>query len=700
MNFLNPFALIGLIAAGIPVLLHLLNLRRLRTVDFSTLRFLKQIQETRVRRLKLQQILLLILRTLLIAFAVLAFARPTIPTSLPLLSSSARASVVILIDNSASMEASDGRGRRFRQAQDAAQQIIGLLKDGDEVCVMPLAGRDEGRIVGFTRTFDESRNDVERLALTEDRADIPRLLHTVSALMEDAQHAHREVYIVGDAQRISMMRQETDSTAALREDASIFLVRIGDGLTGLEQNISVDSVRAITRLYQPNRPLEVEAFIRNGSDKDATGVVCSMAFDGVRVTQRAIDLPAGATRSIVLAAPPQRRGLMSVAVELDDDAIDGDNARYLGVNVPPQARCAVIGSGLGADLVATALEVQGTVEEPAQVRRFPSLSAAVPSLASLDVVFLVSGTWTRSDVSLLAQFVNQGGGLVVFAQEDAAFPELLAPYNLTVDDVKVADPGALWSIRDIDEQHSLFTGVFKSSRDRRVVESPRISRIRPSIGGTTIASSDAGAFLSEGGRGGGRVIYVAVGLDGTWGPFGGTGLFAATVVRASLYTTMPRDQGVDVAIGQGISAPVPGRFTGEASFLVKDELGVVTSLAPVTLPSATILSIPPQQRAGVLKIMTQDSTAVMTVAVNAPSEESMLAYLSDDEWEGGVGMLTPEPDRVFVSKPGRSIEQAVTTARTGSELWPLFIVLALCCAVAESLVSRFVAQDVGAAASP
>ena len=90
MNFLNPFVLFGMLAAGIPLVLHLLNLRKLRTVEFSTLRFLEELQQTRVRNLKLQQILLLILRTLIIVFAVLAFARPTIPGNLPLLGAQQR----------------------------------------------------------------------------------------------------------------------------------------------------------------------------------------------------------------------------------------------------------------------------------------------------------------------------------------------------------------------------------------------------------------------------------------------------------------------------------------------------------------------------------------------------------------------------------------------------------------------------------
>src|ERR1051326_5218888 len=66
MTFLNPLVLFGLVAAAIPVILHLLNLRKLRTIEFSTLTFLKELQQTKIRRLKLRQLLLLIVRTLLV----------------------------------------------------------------------------------------------------------------------------------------------------------------------------------------------------------------------------------------------------------------------------------------------------------------------------------------------------------------------------------------------------------------------------------------------------------------------------------------------------------------------------------------------------------------------------------------------------------------------------------------------------------
>ena len=65
----------------------------------------------------------------------------------------------------------------------------------------------------------------------------------------------------------------------------------------------------------------------------------------------------------------------------------------------------------------------------------------------------------------------------------------------------------------------------------------------------------------------------------------------------------------------------------------------------------------------------------------------------DDAWQDGVEELVAKPDRVVVTEAGRAMDEAVRAARVGSELWPLFVVLAVLCAIAESLVSRFMARD-------
>src|SRR5262249_24336350 len=114
MTFLNPLVLFGLAAAAIPVILHLLNLRKLRVIEFSTLTFLQELQQSKIRRLKPRQLLLLLLRTLLVISIVLAFARPALRgTMLGNFGSHANSTVVYILDDSFSEGASDEHGERF-----------------------------------------------------------------------------------------------------------------------------------------------------------------------------------------------------------------------------------------------------------------------------------------------------------------------------------------------------------------------------------------------------------------------------------------------------------------------------------------------------------------------------------------------------------------------------------------------------------
>lgn len=78
MLFLNPLLLWGLLAASIPVLIHLINKRRHKTIQWAAMQFLlKATRESRGKK-KLRQILILTCRTLAIAALAFAAARPII----------------------------------------------------------------------------------------------------------------------------------------------------------------------------------------------------------------------------------------------------------------------------------------------------------------------------------------------------------------------------------------------------------------------------------------------------------------------------------------------------------------------------------------------------------------------------------------------------------------------------------------------
>ena len=136
MTFLNPAILFGLFAASIPIVLHFLNLRKLKRVEFSTLVFLKELQKTKIRRIRLKQWLLLLLRIAIIIFFVSAFARPTVKNFSIGNSSAAKTTAVIIIDNTFSMSVIAENGSYLNLAKRAAKNLLKNFQDGDEVAVI------------------------------------------------------------------------------------------------------------------------------------------------------------------------------------------------------------------------------------------------------------------------------------------------------------------------------------------------------------------------------------------------------------------------------------------------------------------------------------------------------------------------------------------------------------------------------------
>src|SRR5215210_8138154 len=105
MAFLAPIFLPLLALASVPIIIHLLNRRRFQTVEWAPMKYLKLTIKTNRRRLRIEQLLLLALRTALIVVLILAVARPALSEAGlgKVFGGKGRVSRVIVIDDSLSM---------------------------------------------------------------------------------------------------------------------------------------------------------------------------------------------------------------------------------------------------------------------------------------------------------------------------------------------------------------------------------------------------------------------------------------------------------------------------------------------------------------------------------------------------------------------------------------------------------------------
>jgi hypothetical protein len=120
MRCQNPQLLYFLFAIAIPILIHLFNFRKHKTIYFSSIRFLKEIKEENKKISNLKNILILLCRILAIAFLVLAFSKPYIPIK----NQQKTENIFIYIDNSLSMDANFGEGNLIEIAKEKARKII------------------------------------------------------------------------------------------------------------------------------------------------------------------------------------------------------------------------------------------------------------------------------------------------------------------------------------------------------------------------------------------------------------------------------------------------------------------------------------------------------------------------------------------------------------------------------------------------
>lgn len=438
-------------AASIPVVIHLLNRRRFRIVEWAAMRFLLLAQKKNTRRMRLEQLLLLAVRTLLVLLLVLAMISVT-PWSERLWyhlfpESAVRAAAggrrmhkILVLDGSFSMAQKIGDRSCFDQAKTVANQILQESSAGDGFSVI-LAAAPARRIVG--EPSDDPRrvaDEIDRLRLPLGNADVSGTLTALDEMLRTspAKYEERVVYILTDLQRATWSNPEPGDRAALwkrlqgrgqfvmvdlgRDDltnSAVTQVSLGVPivLTGAATPIS-----AVVRQYGPPRK-QARVQLLVGKARQTA----SEPPFGLRVVdQRIMDLVLGQNQvgfSYKFAAP----GDYAVQVRLDADALEPDDSRTVLVTVKDDVPVMLVNGKPAPDLYERATEwlsdalnpFQGSLSprnvpaRPRTVSEAQFADAALGDLSGYDCVFLCDvARLGTGEVRRLEAHLERGGGVV------------------------------------------------------------------------------------------------------------------------------------------------------------------------------------------------------------------------------------------------------------------------------------------------
>ncbi len=706
MTFLNPLLLLGLAAAALPVVVHLFNLRRPQRVDFSSLAFVRALEERSMRRVRIKEWLLLALRVLAVACLVLAFARPTLTGRAgAALGPRAPSSVGVVVDNSLSMERRDGQGAYLDQARTAAAGIVEALEDGDEVFL--LAATDTAVAAPYA-SRSAAQEALAALKAGPGAAPATQLVaRAAGALAERAAYPNRAVYLISDRQASTL----GDTLArALPPGVRVRLVPVGSGgQTAGRANVAVTEVHVESRIVEAGQPVHVEATLRNFGSEALPGYGASLYLEGRRVAQATADLAPQAQATIPFTLTPQERGWLAGRVATEGDAFAPDDARHFVLHVPEVRRVLLVqGAGQPAQYVQTALSQELIGERIAlDVETISEEGLAGTALGGYDAVVLVGPrTLASGEREALAQYVAQGGGVLLFPGAGASvedYNRLLGRWGGGRFDGFEGEAGGedpVATFARVDREHPLFEGIFDDASagtsaggpaEERVerAEVYRAARYVPRTGTeqTLIELTTGRPFLQEIRHGRGAALVMAVAPDRQWSDLPVRGLFVPLLHRAIYYLASGASAaGEALVAGQGGALRVAGASAQAPVRLLGPE-GDEYAPQQQRVFGAVLLDVGRALRTPGVYDVRQEGRLLRRVALNLDVPESDLAALDAERAAEQLSEKTGAA--VHVLDPGAgSVAQALHAEQIGTEIWNVFLLLALGFLVTETVVAR------------
>jgi hypothetical protein len=685
MGFVAPLVLMGLGALAIPVLIHLIQRERKRVVEFPSLMFLRKIPYQSVRRRRIRDWFLLLMRLTALALIVLAFARPFFKRSdLAAAAQSGAREAIILVDTSYSMEYGD----RWQKAKSAATDAIRGLGPGDRASLVFFSS---GAEVAVRSGADRGRLEagLAAAATGPGATRFAPALKLASSLLGESALPRREIILISDFQRRGWEQTPGRDDVKLPERTTLTPVNVAAGETS---NLSATPVSLQRTRFENHDRVVVTAGVVNHGKTPVKGVTLALEIDGNAVQSLPTDVAPGGSSSVTFGPVTVASRNMRGTVRLPDDALKRDNVFHFVVSPTEPVQALVINrSGERESLyISRALAIGESPRIEITTRTPANVSDADLRLAS---VVVVNDIQVPDDLAgRLSRFVAAGGGLFIAAGPNATWPESAADTvpGLPGDPVDrtMTTPSRVGGLEYSHPVFELFraprTGDYSAARfyGYRGVQKPT---------GQVLARFDDGTpalMESRSKPGAGRVLLWTSTLDLTWNDLAVKPVFLPFIHTVTKYLANFTEAPPSLTVGQVI--PAPRRTAGKGAAVARGgTIAVAPSGARVAVETEDgALELTEQ---GFYDVRTQGAAAdsATTLASNVDLSESDLAALDPKELAAAVAGRSVS-GAIGGLANGRPSDEAQAQAQ---RLWWYLLVAGGLLLAAETMISNRLSQN-------
>lgn len=543
--FLAPLFLVAAgVGAAIPFILHLMQNRKRLRRPFPTVRFLKKAEKNTSRRIRLENFLLWLLRTLIMVSLGSAFAMPMLRTGgLAWLGDTPR-DVAIVLDASYSMGYQSDRVAIWDKAIEAAVAIVEGLHEADRFCIF-LAREQPEAIVA--EPIADKHDGVARLRAlqvgnSESRI-VPAVNAAMKALLKADTQREREIHIITDNQALPWRPLASGGTEAeVDAKTAVFVSLLGVSAPQNTGIVSFDLQPPVAR-----HGSEMRALFKLHHTGPATDSTLSLFIDDREISRKHV--PAAETESAEpsFTIPVLDVGVHTARIQTPEDNLAADNTFYFLVRVQEQMPALVVGAESETLFLRTALRAGfGSMKAVESIS--PDKVIDKPLSRYGTVILCNALPLFGQAITAIESYVKAGGVLVIFPGS-AAKLDAYTPWSCL--------PGLPRSIEDLPLAQRNRTLIWEQPQN------PLVRTLREGIGIPAIAIRRKLSFdgLHEGGQrvvsmganqpfllsrqfGAGHVVLFSVSADRNWSDFPLSPFFLPLLLQCT-----------ELGVGAGPKAP-------------------------------------------------------------------------------------------------------------------------------------------------
>ena len=490
ISAVNPALLWGSLAVASPIIIHLLSKRKFKVVDWAAMDFLIEADKRNRRRVRMEQLILLLLRCLACLLIALLVARPFFSSqglaSAMLADSSFER--IIVIDDSPSMQLqSDGKITFDEMKKGLVTFVRDLSRERsrDTLTIRLTSEPDKPTLDGASLTADNVENIVqtlEELKPSDLPANLgPALLAVEKSFEETSGPTNRIVYVITDMRKRDWGNlappaapaegapattpeaappESTESNKdqdvagiikRLSEKTSEFMV-VDVGAEATE-NLSVVGIVARNKAIVRGVDAEFAVLVRNSGTLTANDVELVFgAGESVEKRARIEAIAPGETLAVPVQFKFEEIGSVPVTVSLPADPLPPDNTRHFAARVREGISVLVVNGDPSSDkersetyFLKVALRPSDRVRLGFAVEEVTENQFEAMDISRFQVIILANLYRVTEDrAAALDRWVNEGGGLIFYLGDQVDD----AAYNTTLyKDGKGLIPARLESVR-------------------------------------------------------------------------------------------------------------------------------------------------------------------------------------------------------------------------------------------------------------